>query len=128
MHLLVVNSGSSSIKFSIFVSGEGEPRSLYEGEVTGIGTERAAFEFGPTGKKSKAEPVRAENSIEAIGRVVETVSTEGMPKVDAVGYRVVHPGAEITSHVRIDDEVMREVLEHMDFEEAAMNGRNARNS
>lgn len=27
----------------------------------------------------------------------------------------------------LDDEVMREVLEHMDFEEAAMHGRNARN-
>src|ERR1700722_4618981 len=45
VHLLVINSGSSSIKFSLFDSGMGEPRSLFEGEVTGIGGAKAAFHF-----------------------------------------------------------------------------------
>ena len=43
MHILVINSGSSSIKFSLFDSGTGEPRSLFEGEVTGIGGAKAGF-------------------------------------------------------------------------------------
>ena len=38
MHILVINSGSSSIKFSLFEAEGDEARSLFEGEVTGIGT------------------------------------------------------------------------------------------
>ena len=45
VHILVINSGSSSIKFSLFDSGAGEPRSLAEGEVTGIGGAKAGFKF-----------------------------------------------------------------------------------
>ena len=53
MHLLVINSGSSSIKFSIFGTrvrtGRGEavalPASLFEGEVSGIGSGAAGFKF-----------------------------------------------------------------------------------
>ena len=41
MRILVVNSGSSTIKFSIFDSGSVEsllePRCLFDGEVSGIG-------------------------------------------------------------------------------------------
>ena len=53
MHLLVINSGSSSIKFSIFgtegADGAGGssalPVSLFEGEVSGIGSGEAGFQF-----------------------------------------------------------------------------------
>ena len=36
--ILVLNSGSSSIKFSVYGTGAGEPRKLNEGSVDGIGT------------------------------------------------------------------------------------------
>ena len=39
--ILVLNSGSSSIKFSIYEAGNLERRKLYEGAVDGIGTDRA---------------------------------------------------------------------------------------
>jgi acetate kinase len=38
MHILVINSGSSSIKFSMFEGDGRAVESLYEGEVTGIGS------------------------------------------------------------------------------------------
>ena len=38
-----------------------------------------------------------------------------MPRVDAVGYRVVHPGAKLDRHVRITDEVMRDLEEAVVF-------------
>src|ERR1035441_5168116 len=41
--VLVLNSGSSSIKFSIYEAGNGERRKLYEGAVDGIGTEQGKF-------------------------------------------------------------------------------------
>ena len=53
--------------------------------------------------------------MEAIGLVVEAVSGAGLPKVEAVGYRVVHPGAKLDRHVRITDEVMRDLEEAVEF-------------
>jgi acetate kinase len=47
--------------------------------------------------------------------VVEAVSGPGLPKVQAVGYRVVHPGAKLDRHVRIDDQVMRDLEEAVVF-------------
>ena len=53
MHILVINSGSSSIKFSIFDAGEGPgngvrppwPSILFAGEISGIGAARLGFTF-----------------------------------------------------------------------------------
>jgi len=41
--VLVLNSGSSSIKFSLYETGNGEPRKLHEGAVDGIGTDQGEF-------------------------------------------------------------------------------------
>ena len=43
LFILVLNSGSSSIKFSVYGTGEGEPRKLHEGAVDGIGTDQGEF-------------------------------------------------------------------------------------
>lgn len=118
MHMLVLNSGSSSIKFSLFDAGTGDPRSLFEGEVTGIGGAKAAFKFRDAdGRDLSAgrSEVKATTPVEAIGLVVEAVSGAGLPKVDAVGYRVVHPGAKLREHVRIDDAVMKDLQEAVEF-------------
>ncbi len=37
--VLVLNSGSSSIKFSVYEAGDGEPRKMHDGAADGIGTE-----------------------------------------------------------------------------------------
>ena len=41
--VLILNSGSSSIKFSLYEAGAGERRKLYEGAVDGIGTDQGKF-------------------------------------------------------------------------------------
>ena len=118
VHILVINSGSSSIKFSLFDSGMGEPRSLFEGEVTGIGGAKAGFKFHDASGSDLSggrREVKAETPVEAIGVVVEAVSGAELPKVDAVGYRVVHPGAKLREHVRIDDAVMKDLEEAVVF-------------
>jgi len=111
VHLLVINSGSSSIKFSVFAANGDAPQSLYEGEVAGIGTEHASFVFNnaSAGGKEKPASIKADDPTVAIERIVEAISQPGVPKVDAVGYRVVHPGKKLHSHVRIDAEVMRDL-------------------
>jgi acetate kinase len=118
VHILVINSGSSSIKFSLFDSGNGEPRSLFEGEVTGIGGARAGFKFRDADGRDLSggrEKVKAETQVEAIGLMVDAVSGAGLPKVDAVGYRVVHPGAKLNRHQRITPEVMKDLEEAVVF-------------
>ncbi len=114
----MINSGSSSIKFSLFESGDGDPRSLFEGEVTGIGTAKAGFKFRDAEGRDLSggrEDVRAETPVEAIGLAVEAVSGAGLPRVDAVGYRVVHPGAKLDRHQRITPEVMKALEEAVEF-------------
>jgi acetate kinase len=116
LHLLVINSGSSSIKFSIFAATNGEsPRSLYEGEVTGIGSGHAAFRFHHVDQDQPGSPIKAENSSEALAQVVASVTQSGMPHIGAVGYRVVHPGAKLDNHTRITQEVLRELDEAVPF-------------
>ncbi len=118
MHILVINSGSSSIKFSLFESGTGEPRSLFEGEVAGIGAATARFRFrGADGRDLSGglAEVKAATAVEAIGVVVGAVSGSGLPTFDAIGYRVVHPGPKLKAHVRIDDGVMKDLREAVEF-------------
>jgi len=114
----VINSGSSSIKFSLFDSAAGEPRSLFEGEVTGIGGVKAGFKFRDANGRDLSngrKEVEAETSVEAIGLVVQAVSGQGLPKVEAVGYRVVHPGAKLDRHQRISSAVMKDLEEAVVF-------------
>ncbi|MEO6981944.1 MAG: acetate kinase, partial [Edaphobacter sp.] len=118
MYILVLNPGSSSIKFSLFDSGEGGIRSLFEGEVSGIGTGEAGFRFRDAAGRDLsggASTVKAGSTVEAIGLVVGAVSREWMQAVDAVGYRVVHPGAKLDRHQRITDAVMRDLDEAVAF-------------
>jgi acetate kinase len=118
VHILVINSGSSSIKFSLFDSGAGEPRSLFEGEVTGIGGVKAGFKFRDADGRDLSggrSEVKAETPVEAIGLVVAVVSGPGLPAVEAVGYRVVHPGAKLDRHQRITPEVMKDLEQAVVF-------------
>jgi acetate kinase len=96
----------------MFDSGEGVPVSLVEGEVTGIGPAKSYFKFRDAAGKDLSggrSEVKADSPVEAIALVVEAVSGEGMPKTEAVGYRVVHPGPKVDRHVRITDEVMKDL-------------------
>ncbi|QHN03309.1 acetate/propionate family kinase [Granulicella sp. WH15] len=105
MRILVVNSGSSSIKFSIFDSGAASEdaglRCVFEGELTGIGGAEAQLEV-----EGKRSTVQAGSQVEAIRLVFDTVAEP----VDAVGYRVVHPGPHLEDHQRVTPEVL-EALE-----------------
>ena len=113
MHILVLNSGSSSIKFSIFATGDvggGDPKLLLDGEVSGIGGHASRMEVrgaDGTGLGGTAAEVRAGTTEEAIRLVLDEVGGQGMPAVEAVGYRVVHPGPGMEDHQRITAEALR---------------------
>jgi len=112
MHILVINTGSSSIKFSMFAEDEGRLRPLYQGEFSGIGEISAALEFrDASGKDLSAEAggVKGSSMEDAIGDVARGVGLKGLPPPDAVGYRVVHPGPNLRGHQRLTPEVLGEL-------------------
>jgi len=104
MHILVLNPGSSSIKFSMHEVGEGpgvadagaaESRALYEGELGGIGGRLEKLEFRDAAGNDlsgRLGAVKSGSMQEAIAVVERAVGLDGLPPPDAVGYRVVHPG------------------------------------
>jgi acetate kinase len=115
VHTLVVNSGSSSIKFSIFDTGQGAglPQVLYTGEISGMGGAKLGFTFSDAqghelGRLGEAKP-------EPLKLLTDAVCGPGMPQIDAVGYRVVHPGPLLDRHQRITEEVLRDLQQAVVF-------------
>jgi len=117
MQILVINSGSSSIKFSIFEAHAPHggnvptvtPRSLFEGELSDIGEAESTLTIHATGvgaEKSATKKVGIRGVEQAIAEVLDVVSGSGLPAFGAVGYRVVHPGPKLREHVRITPEVL----------------------
>jgi acetate kinase len=111
MHILVINSGSSSVKFTMFESGGDEPKPLVGGELAGVGGDGAEL----TVEGCDAAKVDARTPELAIQAVVEALEEVKVPPADAVGYRVVHPGAKLKGHQRITDEVLRDLDDAAEF-------------
>jgi acetate kinase len=112
MHILVLNPGSSSIKFSMYAEDGDELRSLYEGELSGIGTALAKLEFRDAGGNDLSAgvgEVKAGSMDEAIGTFERAIGLAGLPKADAVGYRVVHPGPRLRGHQLVTPAVLEEL-------------------
>lgn len=117
MHVLVVNGGSSSIKFSIFNAIlDREPEPVLDGEVSGIGglTPSLDVRRGDSPHPG-ATPVSAKTSLEAIRLVLDVVSKPDTPAIDAIGYRVVHPGPRLNRHQRINDAVLADLEAAVSF-------------
>ena len=112
MNILVINSGSSSIKFSLYraTPEAAVPQPLADGELSGIGTPEPQLELKSPGS-APAHTVQAESPEQAIHAVLDAATAPGMPSIEAIGYRVVHPGPKLRDHTRITPEVLTD-LEH----------------
>lgn len=126
MRILVLNSGSSSIKLSMFDSRfdsgapeeAAEPQAIYDGELSGIGADP---KLEITGKGASAQELSIARPVEcadwkaAVGLVLDAVRDPQMPSVDAIGYRVVHAGAKLDRHQRITDAVLADLEQAVEF-------------
>ena len=112
MHILVINPGSSSIKFAMYADGWAELRVLYSGELNDIGEASAALKLKDNAGRditASAGEVKAGSMDEAIGVVQRVIALPGLPPPDAVGYRVVHPGPHLRGHQRLTPEVLAQL-------------------
>jgi len=111
MRLLVLNSGSSSLKFRVVESGrplrsDAAPPDLttiLSGSITRIGHD-AAIRWNTRGEATAAPTVR--NHYDAVRYLFDHADLQA---VEAVGHRVVHGGRRFIEPVRLDAVVMREL-------------------
>jgi acetate kinase len=109
--ILVLNAGSSSIKFSVFALGEGDRLRLdAKGQVEGIGTRPRFVARDAAGAELRAESFALEGpeghgqALRRLGHWLRERLADD--RVLAVGHRVVHGGVDHARPVAIDDAVM----------------------
>lgn len=105
MNILVINSGSSSLKFQL-INVENEEVVL-NGHVDGIGLDTCEVKID-----GKSEQKDISNHTEAVKIVLDSVDGN---KIDAIGHRVVHGGTKYDKAVLIDDSVIKQIEELCDL-------------
>ena len=90
------------------------PRALSSGEISGIGTAKLGFTFSDANGRELGGPAKTA-SADPMDLLEDAVCGQGMPAIDAVGYRVVHPGARLNGHQRITDEVLEDLEQAVSF-------------
>jgi acetate kinase len=115
VYILVINSGSSSIKFSVFEAAPGgaSPASKLDGELRGASESKTILRMKR--KEEKSLDFKIDDTTLAMEAVFDVLKSAGMQAIDAVGYRVVHPGAKLQEHQRITPEVLDELNKATDF-------------
>jgi acetate kinase len=113
---LVLNSGSSSIKFSVYEAGDGERRKLHEGAVDGIGTDLGTFWIKDAeGNKLVDESPALPNRAIAFKLVADALHSGDFPAPAAIGHRVVCGGPTVKENQRITPQLIDEIESYSDF-------------
>lgn len=107
--ILVLNSGSSSIKFAIYEAGDGRRDKLFEGAVDGIGTDLGTFWIKDDGKKLVDENSPLPNRSVAFKLVADALNSSRFPAPRAIGHRTVCGGPRIRENQRITPELIDEI-------------------
>ncbi|HEY1983794.1 MAG TPA: acetate/propionate family kinase [Terracidiphilus sp.] len=114
--VLVLNSGSSSIKFSVYEAGDGRRAKLHEGAVDGIGTDLGKFWIkDASGNKlvdqTPALPTRAV----AFALVADALHSGDFPAPVAIGHRMVSGGPTVQENQLITPQLIDEMESYTAF-------------
>jgi acetate kinase len=102
--VLVLNSGSSSVKFAVLDPASGE-RAL-SGLAEEVGTPEAVLRIRRDGNAATTERLPGGDHRAVISRILDHLDDAGMPHPVGAGHRVVHGGDRFTASVLVDDEVI----------------------
>ena len=115
MNILVINCGSSSLKYQL-IDSESEGV-LAKGLVERIGIDGSCITHTPSGKDKVVKETDIPDHNVAVKLVIEALTDKehgvvgSLSEIGAVGHRVVHGGEKFTKAVLIDDEVMKDIEE-----------------
>ena len=112
MKILVINAGSSSLKYQLI---DMETKTaLAKGNCERIGAESVLTHKTADGRKTVLEQAMPTHS-EAFGAVINCLTTgegkviESLKEISAVGHRVVQGGAKFAKSMLVNDEVLAEI-------------------
>jgi acetate kinase len=120
MKILVLNSGSSSVKYQLvetsldLIDRDGD-RALARGSVERIGTASALHTYRPEGRDKHVENREILEHRVAIAEILRTLTApetgviRDASEIQAVGHRMVHGGERFASSVVITPEVVRQI-------------------
>lgn len=119
MNILVINCGSSSLKYQLINSESEEV--LAKGLCERIGGEGACIKHTPAGKDKVTKETPMPDHTYAIQAVIDALTdadhgvVKSLDEIDAVGHRIVHGGEKFAKSVVINDEVMAAIAECNDL-------------
>ena len=110
MNILVLNSGSSSLKYKFFdMSTE---QTLISGHIDGIGLDRCLVKI-KIGDDEEEKKELVKDHVDAVILALKSLKQKKIIKnyneIDALGHRVVHGGEKYSKPTLIDDKVIREI-------------------
>ena len=107
MKVLVINAGSSSLKYQV-IEMDNESR-ICKGLVERIGEDNACLKHEPSNKAKYERVAPMYNHTEALKAVLEALTdaehgvVSDVSEIKAVGHRVLHSGEDFTDSVVIDE-------------------------
>jgi len=116
--ILVINAGSSSIKFAVFaiVNNCASLRMIYRGEIAGIGHQSRLRVYSGAGKlidieeQSLADTIKIQNHEDAFSVLFDWIDHHaGALPLTAIGHRVVHGGENYSTPVIVTEEVLHDL-------------------
>jgi acetate kinase len=114
--ILVINSGSSSLKFGLYVECEGDEQAVLDGLADGIGRSRGKLELKDAqGRTLRSEDMRFTSEDEALDHAARWLAELSQTKPAAVGHRVVHGGPHLVAHQLIMPTVLAELRNCVHF-------------
>lgn len=119
MNILVLNCGSSSLKYQL-IRMEDE-FVLAKGSVTRIGIDGSALSHSPSNKEKLEKETPIKNHEEAVKEVLEALFHEKYGVIEdkedifAIGHRVLHGGTKYDLSALIDEELIQTVESYTDL-------------
>ncbi len=111
MKILVINTGSSSVKFTLYETG-GE-HLLAKGLIDRINTPNTTLTYSNHKGQKIKQSISAESYKAAISQACDalvdkdTGVIKNTSEIKGIGHRVVHGGSSITNSVKISDDIMQ---------------------
>lgn len=119
MNILVINCGSSSLKYQLIDSDS--EAVLAKGLCERIGIDKSVITHTPAGKDKVVLETPMPNHTVAVKLVIDALTNkehgviDSLDAIHAVGHRVVHGGEKFATSVIIDDTVMKAIEECNDL-------------
>jgi len=105
--ILVLNSGSSSLKFGVYYRGANDEEPLLTGSAAGIGRDNGTLHIrSSSGEGLLQRDGILESQVDALAAVAAAIREHIHTSPWAVGHRVVHGGPKLRMHQLITPQVM----------------------